>query len=548
MKTIGATFSGGGFRATAFSMGCLDYLDSVQLGDDTLLSNVVFSSSTSGGSIAMGLHAALTQQGKTVPEIVAFAREKMQGDVLLSAAIRILHDDATWKDYPTKQRDLINSFAIAYDRDLFKGATLSLFTNPSKGPAIARYCFNTTELNNGQSFRFDLDRDPTFGYVGNYWQHVDRSQRKRLDRVRLADVVAASSCFPGGFEPMVFPNDFENTDPIGLKDTLRDELDQPVRPDRVPFGVLDGGAVDNQGLNGLQLEIGRRIKRNEPLDLVISCDVSSFYIDRYQPPNGDHGWRAGLRLGQLWVGALVAFVSLVIAGIVAVVLHSWVLVTALAPPLAAAIWAAVRIRCALRGSGKDDDWSFMLGRHGKPLLNALHTDAVDYFFSTRARSLGLLVSSVFMNQIRRQHYAALYDGQNHLPTISCFVYELATKNRANLDRRMKEKRKKAEEKGHAAKWDRAVLPLEVSFAQLKVADSAAETETTLWFGPRNAHKPDDLIACGRFTLCFNLLVYLAEVVGEQGVLSPEQEVLRQQLLTDWSHFQKNPLSLLTRRC
>ena len=33
--------------------------------------------------------------------------------------------------------------------------------------------------------------------------------REVAQHIRLADVVAASSCFPGGFEPFVFPQQFE---------------------------------------------------------------------------------------------------------------------------------------------------------------------------------------------------------------------------------------------------------------------------------------------------------------------------------------------------
>jgi hypothetical protein len=28
------------------------------------------------------------------------------------------------------------------------------------------------------------------------------------EQMRVADIVASSSCFPGGFEPMVFPDDY----------------------------------------------------------------------------------------------------------------------------------------------------------------------------------------------------------------------------------------------------------------------------------------------------------------------------------------------------
>ena len=63
---------------------------------------------------------------------------------------------------------------------------------------------NATEFKNGLAFRFQRSDDA---------QAVFGNQRLRLSAeearaVRLADSVAASSCFPGAFEPMVFPRDF----------------------------------------------------------------------------------------------------------------------------------------------------------------------------------------------------------------------------------------------------------------------------------------------------------------------------------------------------
>ena len=75
-------------------------------------------------------------------------------------------------------------------------------------------------ISKGEFFRFALGNKRAV--IGNKRRPLDAATR---DRVRIADVVAASSCFPGAFEPLVFPTDFRGEDlhlvghgPIGLMD------------------------------------------------------------------------------------------------------------------------------------------------------------------------------------------------------------------------------------------------------------------------------------------------------------------------------------------
>ena len=52
MKNIALAMSGGGYRAAAFSLGTMSYLDHLKDEDNrSLLTSVTFMSSTSGGSI-----------------------------------------------------------------------------------------------------------------------------------------------------------------------------------------------------------------------------------------------------------------------------------------------------------------------------------------------------------------------------------------------------------------------------------------------------------------------------------------------------------------
>jgi hypothetical protein len=68
--------------------------------------------------------------------------------------------------------------------------------------------FNATEFRTGIAFRFQYCANKK-GKIGNGNISIDRSDAADI---RIADIVAASSCFPGGFEPLAFPGDFNWSD------------------------------------------------------------------------------------------------------------------------------------------------------------------------------------------------------------------------------------------------------------------------------------------------------------------------------------------------
>ena len=86
-------------------------------------------------------------------------------------------------------------------------------------------------------------------YIGNRKIHIPVDVAKEI---RLADIIAASSCFPFGFEPINFPDDFIYDEAVKLKD-------KSLLPHRVadgekieyPIGLMDGGVDDNQGVDSI---------------------------------------------------------------------------------------------------------------------------------------------------------------------------------------------------------------------------------------------------------------------------------------------------------
>jgi hypothetical protein len=167
--------------------------------------------------------------------------------------------------------------------------------------------FNSTEFHGGNDFRFRHSRNPDVR-VGNGSFPVPREVAAH---VRLADVVAASSCFPGGFEPILFPDEFEWTPGFGL-DRAREALGPKFQP---ALPLMDGGIYDNQGVESV-------IRANEhgDADTLLISDTNTRQAALYVTPAAPRrGWFT-LRMAA-WAGRLLFMLAA--ASLVAIGLHAW---------------------------------------------------------------------------------------------------------------------------------------------------------------------------------------------------------------------------------
>ncbi|MBD2757650.1 patatin-like phospholipase family protein [Spirosoma validum] len=597
LRQIGLAISGGGFRASAFGLGCLSYLDHCLLTDSTghgrsLRESVTFMSTTSGGSFVSLLYAENLYQSKTFADTYRQLRELMDGERLLNDAMRILEDPDAWKNTPTKQRNLINAYALALtDSQRLGTTTFDPLCQPQPDtllPHLRQICVNSTEFKNGLSFRFqNVDGRLRKGFVGNFDLHFRRDALTTIRKLRLADMMAASSCFPSGFEPLMFPGDFAygesgaeaglTTDELQQAMFCRDAAEQtarlathfdslpptlseveltlkaeetddppaasqaerpPVPPCKKPveFGLMDGGIDDNQGIQGLMLGDSRAKTIGKGFDTLIACDVSSPYIDDYEPPAIDtQGWR------QLSVLKLTFWAAVLLIGL---------------PVLTGTLYAGPEWRIALvtfgltmgllLGGGLLGLWYWLRAAGGSSTWGQILQEYGGYFFripfgtlwqmiAARLSSVVLLAGDVFMKQIRRLIYQQFYANkayQNRRVTV--LIYELSTKYYPVTEARNK-------------KWRPNPEP---SAALMAVAEEARTMATTLWFDPIQVKRDmrDKIIATGQFTMCYNLLAYLDDV--KNVTVSPEYrlalDTLTAQLEADWKAFQDKPLGMVNR--
>lgn len=552
-ESIALAFSGGGFRAGTFALGVLSYLNHATLNEDesdTLLSHVRYLSSASGGTITTAMYSLYSAQGKSFETFYKTLFEQTDGTQLVSEALRILNDNEEWTKRPNKRRNLINSFALAYDKNLFREASVeTLNQNQLTGNSnLEEVCFNATELYNGLLFRqtVQMKKDHWKSDVlyGNFNLFLSHEVAQHL---RLSDLLAASSCFPVGFEPIVFPQDFENSSinttellkgldinlqeldwdellflytrkniddvvdslpkPLDLME-LKSRLQQLKKKESVQICLMDGGITDNQGVESMIQANTRRMEEDgKSFDLMMVCDVASHYMEAYQLPKEDST--------SFWTINRIRILSLIssVLGIAALILtwkympHSIGWYTA---QCAIAIFSAVtavlffisqKIKKTITGqvngkSGFDLRKTFptkileMIFRHfGNLRLNLLKN-----MILTRITTLITLSNDVFLKRIRYLLYNQFFQMKNLKSTGRAkanHIYDLSFSN--DLQRK----------KSYCADY----IP---SYSMQKVAENAFGMSTTLWFSEENDKelRKASIIACGQFNTCFNLLDYI----------------------------------------
>ncbi len=471
MKKIALTFSGGGFRAAAYCLGCLKYLNSISYNNELLINNVKFISSTSGGSMANIWYTLAMANGQTFNQFYDELISVLSKEDVLAKTIDELANPKLGKLRPEKSENLINALSIIYDQYL-NGKTLGDI-NTTKN-IIPKICINSTELANGLAFRFN-SQNPQHnfnGKVGNFY--INLTQENIYNKLKLADIMAASSCFPSGFEPLIFPNDFTHKDLDG--DTLRNGLNYRDNPftladktnqeaanynkiesvteasqTKLVFGLMDGGIVDNQAIDGFIKEAERGNGDNE-YDLIISCDVSSYFMDAYtlpQPSNTKKTWWSQLKENIIF-------------------------------------WVAKNF-IRKKFTNPSGTWAITFAKYIDKFLS-LRNDKLILMLQTRIKSVFMLANDLYLKQIRRMYQAFMFSHPKYKDKfILNAIYDLSSAN--------------------------PKLPtdplLKPSANMMAKAEQARIMSTTIWFDAEHQKQNSlqTIIDTGEFTMCFNLLKY-----------------------------------------
>lgn len=239
-ENIALSFSGGGFRAASFSLGCLSYLEQLDFNDKPFMDLVKFASSASGGTITLLSYSVAKRNGEEFKDYYKWmVNEELYGEKLVNQVFDIMRSSSEWNLRPNKSRNLINAFSIAYDLKIFKGEKFGFLWENGGIPDI---CVNTTEFQNGLLFRFQNK-----GRIGNNF--IKGVLKENLQKIKLGDILACSSCFPVGFEPFVYPKDFsyDGLDREALERAveMNNKYVNNERESTDLFPLMDGGIDDN---------------------------------------------------------------------------------------------------------------------------------------------------------------------------------------------------------------------------------------------------------------------------------------------------------------
>jgi predicted acylesterase/phospholipase RssA len=554
-QDIALSFSGGGFRAAAFSLGALSYLYRARYDGVSLLSKVRFITSTSGGSFTNAFYAYSLHKGKKdfdFPHFYQQLREAIGEEELLKQAFEQLMGKTVWPE-EGKQRNLINAFAKAYDNKIFNGGTLGDLIEPpadaahpdndgSWEPHLEKICLNTTELNNGLNFYFKASAKEQCveAYGNGYLRFKDEPAIRKL---KLSDIVAASSCFPAGFEPILFPADFVhagNPDPEALIACIQYDHNLPTELAAITngsFGLMDGGITDNMGLHALGIENDRRAR---PFDLMISCDVTSYFNKAYTIKTGhDSWWKRRLTVQLIlnaWKFSWVIFVACVVA-----LCFGRFEVPALLLLLPSLLFGLAfffaRQRLAALERANTGAWSLAFGYVRK--LLRLPLSRLLPFLATRTSSTLKLVTDLFLKQARRDQYNSWFGGADHINRVlACLIYEFSPVHEKRRLENLEER--------DGAWWPGMKGALTPSAKIQAYAEKARKMGTTLWFANQDKDRRDVIIVTGQFTMCYNLIKQICRLEKEDPKFVSDRKVqdLKAFLLADWARFQNTPDFLL----
>lgn len=216
---IALTLSGGGYRASVFHIGVLSYLYHLKMDDGSrMLDHVTVMSTVSGGTITgVNYLLALNKEG-TLNVHLADLYERIKSNNL---ADKVLEKVA--KNKKKNTLSIIKELANVYDDVYFEGQNLT-FKNIQiivQNHPIHHFSAYATDITNAMPFRFQAVKNCYKAVIGNKFQNI---KPQKAGTIRIADIVAASSCFPIVFEPINYPRDFFKYDEKKEKADLETKL------------------------------------------------------------------------------------------------------------------------------------------------------------------------------------------------------------------------------------------------------------------------------------------------------------------------------------
>jgi predicted acylesterase/phospholipase RssA len=476
---IALCFSGGGYRAAAFHLGTLAMLHELGMGE-----RIKYFSTASGGTIVAMKYVIEIIKGTPFENFAAdFEKFLLDHNVVKDA-----FDAITETRFEGQKNDvsLIRAAGGIYDEHLTRGLKVQHLKDEAiETGKFTDLIFNVTEFRTGGGFRFRMNKNErlTFG-SGNF-----EVKNELQGQILLADIVAASSCFPGAFEPIRFPEDFDLPNREMAKFPFQGK---GKAVESLP--MMDGGIFDNQGVAGLMTSY----EEAAPFDFVLISDTT-------QKPKTILDYKIAERGALFAIGrtfyAILALLSVVF--ISSVILIGFALANISAVPVLqvvsteiAAVFSAIVsgafVAALVYGRFKLGSLDIMGAKF--PIwsyIRDLKVADVISLINTRVSSAKVLAFNVFMKRIRDLNNktvlaaAGKKDRRNMLfgKNVFSLIYDLEDNRESEMPL--------ANDK-----------EIKSTPRMQRISKAAGEVPTSLWI---TKNQFDILVECGRITACLALL-------------------------------------------
>ena len=535
--SIGMAFSGGGYRAATYDLGTLSFLNSIRLEDGrTLLECVKVLTSVSGGSIPALKYMLACAKGQPIDEMIQELFDFLCNGDLITPALQSIRAEKDNRDASS-----IKMMADIYDQCLFDGATMGDLIDNLDHIPIKDYTALATDFDHSMPFRFRITSGMVTKGKGTsrviFGNKKYKISQELVPYIRLGEAMACSSCFPSGFEPMMFPDDFQVSQHSELASGIN-----------MRFGIMDGGILDNQAIEPLKKAEDRLSSHRDDeartdiaLDLAIVSDVADGKInDRYAPceqflPK----WIGNLTIGRLRNYGLISEVVAIVLFIAALVAGNGFALGAMSVILAIITLlnvAGALMKNKLFGAIEKT----FIGNRAR-FISHLKFASAEAMLMNRAKSLITLTSEVFLNRLRTMNYGSIYsDSEWRNRIVPSNIHALQPDEDDETDGKWETRRREGDP------WVTELIPSDAMFQNSVLAASMG---TTLWFTPQDkaAGMPQAILAAGQYHICRSLLSYIHRIEKDPTNTTQAHSLLiacKPQLLQAWKRFKQDPLCMV----
>ena len=507
--------SGGGYRAALYHLGVLTILNELRLTDQSVMLDHVHTITSISGGALTGMRFVISEaeqidRKETFKSIYRDIVDTNIGDILIERF------DGDSK----KGMGVVQTLADIYNDFFFHDRKFSEILNYMSWDGIHHFYADATDFDLGIPFRFQAtaqlrnpDRPSEYGMVGN-WQH--KLDREVAMNIRLADIMAATSCFPLVFEPIMCPKDFQfsNSDKRNI-----------TRLHAYP--LMDGGLIDNQGIEPAIHAAEQMIDEGKEMDVMIICDAANGVEE-----DDDKKW-------NIWdTTPDILFMTLGIMSIISIGLCYWAYDAKIF--FASGVFLMMTIFFLLIGFLMK--WlnrkacSFLSDKtklHFKEQTLWDNTFSnIGTFVKSRVLTAYKMTDAIMTGHMKKLWFRLIYEKkewENKIVTSSLNVF--------------------SREKTWKEIIDDNNLPREFRPENrlLDIAEKASKMKTTLWFTKDELQDemPHAIVACGRYTTCWNLLVYVEKLksIDKQSLTANQKFMISQsdRIKDMWNKFQSNPL-------